>query len=252
MGAMKLNEIADDIHLLIGDTYASNSTVIVAGGEALLVDAMGSRADAAALQRYIEADLGKRVRFIVMTHYFSDHLAALQRFPGATIIAHELFAQTFAAERFRTAEEAAFFVEPSLTFSDRLALRWGAYRLELFHNPGHTMSTIGIDVAKADLLFTGDTIVGNIVYVPYGAPSLLESAVERLRRRRRRQLISSHDDVRGAASLDHALAYLRALTARPAPVETPIEEFLPAGVVASDFERQFHRRNLEHLAAQAA
>ncbi len=246
---MELHRIRDDIDLLIGDAYSSNCTIFLAGDEALLVDGMGSRADAAYLQQYVETDLGKRVRFLISTHYFSDHLAALERFPAATIVAHELYAQTFAGERFRSEEEASFFVEPSLTFSDRLSLRFGAHRLELFHNPGHTPSTIGIDVPSADLLFTGDTVVGNIAYIPYGTPALLESALERLRGRGRGQLIASHAGVRDAAPLGHALAYLRALTARPAPVDAPLEEFLPPGLVPSDFERHFHRRNLEHLAA---
>src|SRR5215212_140208 len=59
------------------------------GGEALLVEGMGSRTDAEALRQYVERVLGKRVRIIVSTHYFSDHMAALGLFPEAEIITHE-------------------------------------------------------------------------------------------------------------------------------------------------------------------
>jgi glyoxylase-like metal-dependent hydrolase (beta-lactamase superfamily II) len=234
---MRIETVAPDIHIAIGETYESNSTIFLNGREALLIDAMGSASDAAELQRHVENALGARVRFIISTHYFSDHMAALARFPGATIIAHELSASTFASEQHRSDEETSFFIEPGLTFSDRLTLRWGAHTLELFHNPGHTMSTIGVDVADADLLFTGDTAVGNIAYVVYTTPELVAQALERLRDRGRHRIIASHGGMRDAVALDHALAYVRALQAGSA--DEPPEEF----------ERVFHRRNLEHLAA---
>jgi cyclase len=234
---MRIETIAPDIQIAIGETYESNSTIFLNGREALLIDGMGSAADAGELQRYVENDLGARVRFVISTHYFSDHMAALTRFPEATIIAHELSANTFAIEQHRSDEEAAFFVEPGLTFSDRMTLHWGAHTLELFHNPGHTMSTIGVDVADADLLFTADTAVGNIAYIVYTTPKLVAQALERLRDRGRHRIISSHAGMRDAVALDHALAYLRAL--QEGGVEEPSE----------DFERVFHRRNLEHLAA---
>jgi glyoxylase-like metal-dependent hydrolase (beta-lactamase superfamily II) len=237
---MKIERITDDIHVAVGDVYESNSTIFLAGRDALLVDGMGSAHDVDALRRYVEGDLGARVRFIISTHYFSDHMAALSRFSGATVVAHELYAHTFATERFRSAEEAAFYVEPSMTFSDRLTLRWGAHTLELFHNPGHTMSTIGIDVADADLLFAGDTAVGNIGYIAYSTPELLAAAVERLRRRNRSTIISSHGGPRDAAALDHVAGYLDALRSRR---EIDLDAL-------SDFERIFHGRNLEELIAR--
>jgi glyoxylase-like metal-dependent hydrolase (beta-lactamase superfamily II) len=234
---MRIETIAPDIQIAIGETYESNSTIFLNGREALLIDGMGSAADAGELQHYIENDLGARVRFIISTHYFSDHMAALAHFPEATIIAHELSAKTFASEQNRSDEEASFFVEPGLTFCDRLTLRWGAHTLELFHNPGHTMSTIGVDVADADLLFTADTAVGNIAYVVYTTPALVAQALERLRDRGRHRIIASHGGMRDAVALDHALAYVRALQA--GGVDEPLD----------DFERIFHRRNLEHLTA---
>jgi len=238
---MQLEIIASDIQLAIGEAYGSNSTIFLAGRDALLVDGMGSAADAAELRRYVEEDLGARVRLIVSTHYFSDHMAALSRFPGAIVIAHENYAHTFASEQHRTDEEAAFFVEPDLTFSDRLTLRWGAHALELFHNPGHTMSTIGVDVADADLLFTADTVVGNIAYFVYSTMDAVAEALNRLRVRRRRRIIASHGGMHDAVTINCALAYLRAL--RSGEVDEGKLE---------DFERVFHRRNLEFLRSRDA
>src|SRR5262245_50781970 len=102
---MKIERYADDLYVLRGETLDSNATVLAAAGRALVVDAMASRPDARALASFVEGELGLEVRYLVLTHYFSDHLAALALFPGAEIVAHHLFQHTFDSERHRTEEE---------------------------------------------------------------------------------------------------------------------------------------------------
>jgi glyoxylase-like metal-dependent hydrolase (beta-lactamase superfamily II) len=249
-------ELGADAFVLVGDAYQSNSTVFVNGDDCLLVDAMGSAADAEALRAFIEVELNKRVRFILCTHYFSDHLAGLRLFPEATIIAHKDYVHTFASERFRSEEEAAHFVEPQMQLSGGMRLKWGRHTLDIFHNPGHTMSTLGIEVPEADLLMAGDTVVGNIVYLAYTVPELMEEALGRLRRRERGRLLASHMGPRDRACVDHAGVYLRRLGERVrearrtgrgegAILEIGLEDCLDEGLGGTNFERMFHRRNLE-------
>jgi len=225
---MQIEHIAPDLFVAIGDTYHANSTVFLDGDDALLIDGMASIADAEQLRALLD---GKRVRFIISTHYFSDHMAAFKLFPDADVIAHELYAHTFRSERFRTPEEEAHYVEPTIVIGDRMRLRFGRFTLDLFHNPGHTMSTIGVDVPEEDLLFTADTVVGNIVYLAYSAPSLLHSALDRLERRGRSRVIASHGGVQPSSVIANARRYLTRL-----PNVDPAE--------LSDFERIFHARNL--------
>src|SRR6185369_9090419 len=125
----------------IGEAYESNSTVFVRGADALLIDALGSAADAERLQVWI-AGRGLTVRVIVMTHYFSDHMAALRSFPDAIVIAHRACDETFAREEFRTEEEAAHYVAPTLRLDGDAEIRWGRYTLRIFPNTGHTESTL--------------------------------------------------------------------------------------------------------------
>jgi len=243
---MQIEQLAPDLFVAIGEAYHANSTVFLKGDEALLVDGMGSIADATELRRLLEDEMGKQVRFIISTHYFSDHLAALRLFPRAEIVAHELYAQTFRSERYRTDEEAAHFVEPTMVIGDRMRMKWGRFTLDLFHNPGHTMSNLAIDVPEADLLFVGDTVVGNLVYLAYSAPELFAIALDRLERRRRARIVASHGGARSSAAIGHARHYLGRLTAG----EVKLESCLPEGVVGTDFERIFHERNLETLRPQ--
>lgn len=255
---MQVIELGADAFVLVGDTYQSNSTAFVNGDDVLLVDAMGSAADAEALRDFVEAGLGKRVRFILCTHYFSDHLAGLKLFPEATIIAQENFAHTFASERFRTEEEEAHFVEPQMQLSDGMRLKWGRHTLEVFHNPGHTMSTLGVEVPEADLLLVGDTVVGRIVYFLYTTPESLGEALGRLRRRGGGRVLTSHMGPRDRVVLDHAAVYLRRLGERVREARRAgagddgilgieLESCLADGLAGSEFERMFHRRNLESV-----
>jgi len=255
---MRVSQIEADLYLLIGDTYQANSTAFVSADEVLLVDAVGSCADAEELRKFIETELGKEVRFIVSTHFFSDHLAALNFFPRAKVIAHKNYLDTFNSERYRSEEEATYFREPDILISDQMTIRWGKYELEIFHNPGHTASTLGIDVKPMDLLMVGDTLVGNIVYLAYSTPDLFVRALERLQNRSRSRVVSSHGDVRSAAAIGNAQFYLERLADRTREarvsgegeqsiLQTQLETCLPTGIAPAGFEKMFHDRNLKTI-----
>ncbi|HZS03269.1 MAG TPA: MBL fold metallo-hydrolase [Blastocatellia bacterium] len=255
---MRVQQVESDAYVFVGEAYQSNSLILTSGDEALLVDALGSERDAEKLRDYVEQELEKQVRFIVCTHYFSDHLAALKLFPEGRIIAHANYRHTFDSELHRSEEERGHFVEPDILISDELRLKWGRYTLDVFHNPGHTMSTLGIDIPEADLIAAGDTVVGNIVYLAYSSPELLLPALERLRRRGRTRLLTSHLGLRRADAIDHALFYLRSLRDKvkaardSADQESLIREInlwscLVPGAEASEFEMIFHNRNLESI-----
>jgi cyclase len=255
---MLVNKIEDDVYLLIGKAYQSNSTAFVSQDEVLLVDALGSQDDAEKLRAFVEIELKKRVRFIVSTHFFADHMAALNLFPQANVIAHKNYLDTFNSELYRSEEEEAHFRELDILISDQMQIRWGKYTLDIFHNPGHTTSTLGIDVKAADLLMVSDTLVGNIVYLAYSTPDRFVEALEKLEARVRTRLISSHGNVRSPAAISNAQFYLKTLGDRTREARTSsvgeksllqmqLETCLPAGVEATPFERIFHARNLNTI-----
>lgn len=249
---MQIETIAPDLELVIGETFHSNSLIATRGDEVTLIDALGSRADAELLREHL-ARTGRRVRFMISTHYFSDHMAGLALFPEAAVIAQRNYRATFDSERHRTPEEEAHYVEPSIVFDESLTLRWGRNTLRLFANPGHTESTIGVDIAEADLVHGSDSVVGNIVYFAYSSLDAMVAPLERLRATGRSRLLTSHGGPLSIDAVDHARFYVDALREHALTSDAerlralPIEACLPAHVVASDFERIFHRRNVELL-----
>ena len=258
---METEILSPAVHVAIGERLQSNSTIFINGSDVLLVEAMAAMEDAEKLRDYVEAELNKRVRFILCTNYFSDHMAALKLFPQAQIITHKNYSHTFAIEAFRSAEESDFFVEPHVLVSDELVIKWGEVTLTIFHNPSQTMTNLNIDVPECDLIIASDAVVGNIVYLRYSSVDVLNRALRRLKRAGRKHLLTGHMGVRSTGTIDNALFYLGRLreivsAARQSsdPTEsihkTELQTCLPAGVLATDFEQAFHRRNLETIVAR--
>jgi glyoxylase-like metal-dependent hydrolase (beta-lactamase superfamily II) len=250
---MRVEQIETDLYLAIGDAFDSNSTILLSGSEALVIDALASKRDARDIKYLIEENFEATVRFIICSHYFSDHLAALKLFPECQIIAHKNYRQTFDQERFRSEEEASFFVEPTILMSDDLTIRWGRFHVNLFSNPAHTLSTINVDIPEADLIHVGDTIVGNMVYVSYSSPSAFFPALERIKQKERKRLISSHLGLRSIEAINHAESYLRTL--RDKVIESgstvTLQECLPPEIEGTPFENIFHKRNVQCLSGNS-
>lgn len=251
--SLKTQSLAPDVLVVTGGAYESNCTLFLHGRDVLMVDALGSRADAEALRRFVQDELHARVRLVVCTHGFSDHLAGLGVFPEALVVAHARFEDTFRAERFQSEEEAGFFRAPELRLAGPLHLTWGRHALEVFPNPGHTASTLNVDVPGMDLLFSADSAVGNMAYVAYGEPAAIDSALAVSEARGRSRVIQGHGGVVSPRTLGSARHYLRTLgtAVRDAQWEPErvraiaLDACLPEGVRGREFEAVFHRRNLD-------
>ncbi len=253
---MQLTELEPDLLVFRGEAYESLATAFIHGRDVLLVDALGGREDAQALQSCLEGRRGLRVAIILMTHYMSDHMAALRRFPQARIAAHRLYAQTFRAQRGLTTEEQEVFVPPSIELGGELDFDWGRHHLRVFPNEGKTPCSLNVDVPTADLVLCGDNLVGNTVYLSSSTPERLDAGLLRLQQLGRDRLIPGHMGVLPGSALANARHYLlrlrqevviarRSADAARGVRDIAIESCLAADVVPTPFEREWHGRNLE-------
>src|SRR5262245_21662792 len=101
-GGLVVDRLEPDLVLFRGKAYDSGSLAVFAGEDALLIDGLASVEDAVRLRMTLVEEWGKRVEYLISSHYFSDHLAAWNLFPEAAVIAHENALQTFWTEEFRT------------------------------------------------------------------------------------------------------------------------------------------------------
>ena len=256
---MQIQDIQKDIRVFVGDTLEGVSTAFIHGDEAILVDAMASEEDANSLRTLVCDEMGKTVRAIIVSHYMSDHIAGLKLFPEARIIAHRHHMHTFMSQGARTEVEHGEFVAPTVTFGDSLSFAWGRHQFDLFHNPGHTMSTITVDVPTADLVITGDNVVGNISYISSSTPELLDAALAKLESLKRGRVVGGHMGALPRSVFGNARRYLRRLEARVREIQRDsaqeqhdqriraiqVSECIEPGIRATDFETHWHGRNLE-------
>jgi len=251
---VRTEPIDKDAVLFHGAAYDSTSLALFDGPRALLIEGLASQEDARALRETL-VEAGKRVELLISTHYFSDHMAAWNLFPEAPVVAHENAIATFWTEAFRSEEEVRHFRTPTMQLSGRLGLTWGRFELQLFENPGHTAGTLNVDIPELDLLHVGDTAVGRMAYIHYSAPEANGRALARAVDRGRRRVLRSHGGLTGPETLVSARGYLANLRTRVvearrrnAPVtEIRIDDCLPAGPAATDFETFFHHRNLASI-----
>lgn len=253
---MHIEQIDTDIVLFRGDDYESLATVFLHRGRALLIDALADAKEAQIMRRHIEDNLGAQVGLIVMTHYMNDHMAALQLFPEAQIVAHQYYMHTYLSQRMRTAEDDTQFVAPTVIFTGSLKFHWGRHALEVFHNPGKTMCAVGVDVPGCDLIFCGDAIVGHTAYLGTSAPELIDESLIQLQRRRRGKIIPGHIGVLSGSAFGDARRYLSRLgkyVSEARLEDSPesrirdirIEDCLPTDIQPTSFERVWHGRNLD-------
>jgi cyclase len=261
---MRVEEIESDVLMFVGDAYESVATAFLCDGDALLVDALASRADAECMRRCLVDKMGKTIRTVIVTHYMSDHLAGISLYPKAQIIAQRYFRYTFESQRGRSAQDYEDYVNPALVFGDTLSIQWGGHALQLFHNPGKTRCTVNVDAPSCDAAFAGDNIVGNIIYLSQSTPELIDQAIARLQLLQRGRVIGGHMGMFDRVTLSHARHYLRRLRevtvdiyrTRPHELDPnvtrsiAIESCLAPGIVPSAFEREWHRRNLDVMLEQ--
>jgi glyoxylase-like metal-dependent hydrolase (beta-lactamase superfamily II) len=253
---LRKEQLEEDIYVFVGEAYQANATALIRGDEVLLIDGLASREDAEELRYFIEDDLRKQVRLILCTHYMSDHTAALRLFPQAHIVAHKAYLHTFNSQKSLSEEERASFVQPTIEISEGVAIRWGRFTLDIFYNPGKTLSSLNVDIPEADLLIVGDEIFGNTVFLSSaGVPEMFFRAISRLQSRGRSRVIPGHMGVFSEQSFENAKSYLDSLRAQVEAarsssgaansiLEIPIESCLAPQVEASGLEREYHQINL--------
>lgn len=147
------------------------SYAILQGDHALVYDTHVSRAHAARVRQWLEAE-GARRFTVVLSHWHLDHVAGTAEFPGCTVIANSRTAAHLAARK--AAIEAgtdhgppaiAPLVLPTRTFDGRLTLDIGGRRVDLIAANIHSDDATVLWLPDTRLLLAGDTLEDTVTYV---------------------------------------------------------------------------------------
>jgi cyclase len=154
-----ITPVAGQIHMIQGD--GGNVGIMADPSGVLMIDSMYQRS-AEQIRAAIKAlPGGNRVRFLVNTHWHSDHTEGNLAFgPEAVIFAHENVRSLLEKPQSLMGQQAkAYPAEalPAVTYSDRLTLHVGDESIRLVHYPhAHSNGDSVVFFDKSKVVHTGD------------------------------------------------------------------------------------------------
>ena len=149
-----------EIFNLFPGSFASNCFLLIANGEAAVVDPSASVKD---ISRTLETQ-GARLRYILLTHGHFDHILTLDDLRSEYSVPAYIHASD--APMLGDADKNAFryFFGTSRTWrpaektlSDGEVLTLGGESIRVFHTPGHSMGSVCY-LCNDQFLLTGDTL----------------------------------------------------------------------------------------------
>ena len=150
--------------LIIGSVNAVASI----GPDGVLLSDSGFEKTAGALKTEMKKLGSGDIRFIINTHWHSDHVGGNKTFGrDATIIAHhnvrKLLSEDQVLEFWQEEYEALpEFARPHLTFSDRLTIHFNGEVIDIIHLPGgHTDGDVIVWFKNSNVLHMGDLLFSN-------------------------------------------------------------------------------------------
>lgn len=147
----------------------ANAGFVIGDDGVAVIDTFASVATATALLAEIRARTILPVKFVINTHYHSDHVAGNGVFAnaGAIVLAHRhvrgwihtenlrLLGPTIAPEQRATTEA---FVAPTVVYEQGTNLFLGSRRIQLRSFPGHTGGDSIVVIPDSRVVFAGDLL----------------------------------------------------------------------------------------------
>lgn len=180
----QVERVSDDVYVFTSELYAQVTAGVIDTSEgAVVVDTLPYPSETLELKKFVEGRLSSRVRYVINTHYHSDHTYGTCLFPGAQVVAHVLCRdllntrgrQGLKAAQAESSELAGVrLVMPDFLFdTGKLQIHLGEKTLVLKHSPGHSADVITVLVEEERVLFASDTVMP----VPFFADGDLDELV---------------------------------------------------------------------------
>jgi glyoxylase-like metal-dependent hydrolase (beta-lactamase superfamily II) len=267
--------VAENVYVFTSDRYAQVNAGAVIGPEwSVVIDTLAFPDETAEIREFIEGRLGSPVRYVVNTHYHTDHSLGNCWFPGSVVIGHSLtrhLMDTQGRQGLRGAQEKnrdlqdVDIVLPAVVFdSGVLSLRVGKRTVQLFSLPGHSPDGIGALVLEDRVLFSGDAMMP-LPYLVHGDFEDMVTSLKRIPRMKLENLVQGHGEVILRGEIQNAvrsnLHYLASLrrhvqvaSRRRDPLaylsEIEIEDCGKPRILINGLAGELHKRNLVALYQQ--
>jgi glyoxylase-like metal-dependent hydrolase (beta-lactamase superfamily II) len=272
---MLRERVAENVYVFTSEAYAQVNAGAVIGPEwSVLIDTLALPEETLEVKDFVEKRLGRPVRYVVNTHYHSDHTLGNALFPKAMVVSHTRCRDLLDSRGREALEEAREHSRelrdvklhlPELTFDrGELTLRAGRRTMRLIPLPGHSPDGIGVLVVEDRVLFAGDVMMP-IPYLADGNYDHMLASLKAIPRMKLENLVQGHGEsvLRGevANAVRSNLQYLSAIrrhVRRAARLrdgeaylmEVDIEECGKSRILMNGLAEQLHARNLVALYRQ--
>src|ERR1044072_7637680 len=205
-------------------TFKGTVSYIVGRGKIAIMDPGPD--DPAHIAALLDAVRGETVTHIFVTHTHRDHspaVAAIKAATGAQVLAegpHRASRPLHAGEapRMEAANDVDFL--PDRRLADGEAVSGSGWTIEAIATPGHTANHMAFALKEANLIFSGDHVMGwstSIVAPPDGAMSDFMNSLHKLAKRTEPVYFPGHGrEVRDAPNF--VAAYIKHRRAREASI----------------------------------
>lgn len=266
---MLRERVSENVYVFTSERYAQvNAGAVIGPDWSVLIDTLAFPEEIADIKEFVEERLSSPVRYIINTHYHTDHTLGNCFFPNATVIAHSLcrhFLDTLGREALKNAQAANRELEgisiklPEVSFREQGGLvRVGKRTLRLVPLPGHSADGIGVLVVEDKVLFSGDVMMP-IPYLADGDYDQMVASLKSIPKMKLENLVQGHGEsvLRGEVStaVRANLAYLTAIrkhariaSRRRDPMgyidSIEVEDCGKSRVLMNGLAEQLHNRNL--------
>jgi glyoxylase-like metal-dependent hydrolase (beta-lactamase superfamily II) len=202
-----VDDVAPGVRRLLANnpgpfTFKGTLTYIVGRGNVAIIDP--GPIDDSHMAALLDAVRGETVTHIVITHTHRDHspgAAPLKAATGAPTFGagpHRLSRPLFIGESRRLDAGADIDFVPDRLVADGDVIAGDGWTIEAIATPGHTANHMAFALKGADLLFSGDHVMGwstSIVAPPDGSMSDYMASLDRLAARPETVYLPGHGDV---------------------------------------------------------
>jgi glyoxylase-like metal-dependent hydrolase (beta-lactamase superfamily II) len=197
-------EVAPGVRALVANnpgpfTFKGTVSYIIGRGKVAIVDP--GPEDDAHIAALLDAVRGETVTDIFVTHTHRDHSPAVPKIKAATGAKvhaegpHRPARPLHIGETNRLDASADMDFRPDTALADRDVVTGDGWTIEALTTPGHTANHMAYALKEADLIFSGDHVMGwstSIVAPPDGAMSDYMASLQKLARRSESLYLPGH------------------------------------------------------------
>jgi len=235
---MLKERVSDDIYVFTSERYAQvTAGAILYPDGAVLVDTLAFPAETKQIRDFLENRLGAKVRYVINTHYHSDHTNGNYLLTNAHFIAHQLCREKLdtvgrtglARAKQQTPELANVeIVLPSILLSEgSIQLNLGKKTVQIFSTPGVSPDSVSVMLKEDRILFAGDMMMP-LPYIADGDIDDLERSLQSIPSLGLENVVQGHGEVILRGEIDDAVrANLRYLENLRKKVEAAVKKKRP-------------------------